>query len=84
MYKLKVCMGAVVLWLALGLFMPLMAQCPMCKANVEAAMRDPNNKVGSGLNAGILYLFVAPYLAAGIIGVLWYRNYRRVQRDNLA
>jgi hypothetical protein len=52
------------------------AQCAMCTTAVES-----NNKSGAtttkGLNHGIMFLLAAPYLAAGIIGFVWYKKYRR-------
>lgn len=53
------------------------AQCPMCKASVESSMKSSTNKIGLGLNDGILYLLVVPYIAVGVIGYLWYKKYRR-------
>lgn len=55
------------------------AQCPMCKTAIESAMKDKNNTKGKGLNRGILYLLSMPYLAVGIVGVLWYRNSKKKQ-----
>lgn len=57
----------------------LPAQCAMCKSNVEAAQNDPRNtnKVGAGLNNGILYLLAVPYVAVTIVGIAWYRHRRR-------
>jgi hypothetical protein len=52
------------------------AQCPMCKANVEAAQRK-GEKVGLGLNAGILFLLSMPYLVVGTIGIVWYAHNRK-------
>ena len=69
------CVGLATLVLS-GLFsLPVSAQCAMCKATVEA---NPTNagKYGAGLNTGILYLMSVPYIAAGILGYLWYRNAR--------
>jgi len=57
----------------------IIAQCPMCKAAVESAMKDKNNTKGKGLNKGILYLLSMPYLAIGIVGVVWYRNSKKKQ-----
>jgi hypothetical protein len=62
------------------------AQCPMCKANVESAMKAGNKtgkKVGMGLNAGILTLLSMPYAVFGIVGVLWYRNSRYNKKKRL-
>ncbi|MFN0199946.1 MAG: hypothetical protein ACKVTZ_00410 [Bacteroidia bacterium] len=56
------------------------AQCPMCKAVAEAGRREGSNKA-AGLNNGILYLLVLPYLAITIIGFLWYRK-AKLQKQN--
>ena len=62
---------------------PADAQCAMCKANVEAA-QGKEKALGTGLNTGILYLLAAPYLAAVVVGGLWYRNYRAQKKRELA
>jgi len=56
------------------------AQCPMCKAAAESARREGSQKMSS-LNDGILYLFFIPYLLIGGVAYLWYRNYKRFQRE---
>lgn len=53
-----------------------LAQCPMCRTAVETARKGSNTKVGAGLNDGILYLLVLPYLLIGVIGYLWYKRYK--------
>jgi hypothetical protein len=57
----------------------LSGQCPMCKISAESNMRD-GGSAGKGLNAGILYMFVLPYLIIGTLGYLWFKN--RKQYDN--
>ncbi len=52
----------------------LMAQCAMCRATVENNLSNGDIGIGAGLNFGILYLFVTPYLAIMVIGYLWYKN----------
>ncbi|PSJ72908.1 hypothetical protein C7N43_31875 [Sphingobacteriales bacterium UPWRP_1] len=59
------------------------AQCPMCRAAAEANIKE-GGKHALGLNAGILYLFVAPYLIVATIGFLWWRNHRKVAREEQA
>ena len=54
----------------------VMAQCPMCKAAVETGKADGPSPMAEGLNNGILYLFVLPYLMVGLIGFLLYRGYK--------
>lgn len=53
------------------------AQCAMCRASVENNVSNGDTTVGAGLNNGILYLFVMPYLMAAIIGFFWYRTAKR-------
>lgn len=50
------------------------AQCPMCRTAVETARKGSDTKVGAGLNDGILYLLVLPYLLVSIIGYMWYKK----------
>lgn len=54
------------------------SQCAMCRATVESNVGSGSdasgNEVGSGLNAGILYLMVIPYLLIGTVGFLWYKS----------
>ena len=59
----------------------LWAQCAMCRGSVESSMGNGRNNVGVGLNTGIMYLFVMPYLIVGVIGYLWYRNSKRNQQE---
>ena len=49
------------------------AQCAMCRASVENNVSNGETTIGAGLNNGILYLFVMPYLMAAVIGFFWYR-----------
>jgi len=49
------------------------AQCPMCKANVEAGL-EKGGHVGLGLNTGIFYLLTIPYLLFAAIGIWWWKN----------
>ena len=47
----------------------LQAQCAMCKAVVE----NGNQSMAEGINSGITYLMVFPYLLVGIIVFFMYR-----------
>ncbi|WP_245574447.1 hypothetical protein [Hugenholtzia roseola] len=62
----------------------LKAQCAMCRASVENNMNNGDSLIGSGLNAGILYLLIMPYLLIGTIAFLWYRHVRKQRQKNLA
>jgi hypothetical protein len=52
------------------------AQCAMCKAAAEANLKTGGSDP-VGLNAGILYMLLMPYLMVAAIGIWWYRNRRK-------
>ena len=49
----------------------LSAQCAMCKAVVEANLKE-GGSAGAGLNDGILYLMAMPYIAVLLFGIFYY------------
>lgn len=53
------------------------AQCSMCRASVENNVSNGDTSIGAGLNSGIIYLFVMPYLLAMIIGFLWWKSAKK-------
>lgn len=60
-----------------GLQVTSFAQCAMCRASVENNVSNGDTSIGAGLNSGILYLFVMPYLLAAVIGYLWYKSAKK-------
>lgn len=54
----------------------VVAQCPMCRMTAESNMQN-GGTMGAGLNAGILYMLVAPYLIVGGIAFWWWRNRKK-------
>lgn len=56
------------------------AQCAMCTATVESSSNEGSSAT-KGLNAGILYMLAAPYLAVMAIGILWYKKYRNKKNN---
>ena len=50
------------------------AQCAMCKKSAENANSNDDTAIASTLNQGVLYLLALPYVAGGVLGVIWYRN----------
>ena len=53
------------------------AQCAMCRTTIENNVSAGDTSLASGLNLGIMYLFIAPYLVIGTIAFFWYRNSRK-------
>lgn len=50
------------------------AQCAMCRAVLESS---ENQSTAEGINNGIMYLMVFPYLAIGGIAFFVYRSYKK-------
>ena len=53
------------------------AQCAMCRATIETNLAEGGNSIGAGINTGILYLLVMPYLMVMAVAFFWYRNSRK-------
>jgi len=53
------------------------AQCSMCRASMENSISRDSDQFSAGLNLGILYLFIMPYLLLGLITYFWYRASRK-------
>ena len=54
------------------------AQCAMCKAVVEANLKD-GGSAGAGLNDGILYLMAMPYIAILIFAIFYFLQKKEKQ-----
>ena len=50
------------------------AQCAMCKATAESATENVDKGIGEGLNAGIVYLMLVPYVLLAIIALVFFRK----------
>ncbi|NJN42779.1 MAG: hypothetical protein HC811_11660 [Flammeovirgaceae bacterium] len=61
-----------------------LAQCAMCRTTLENNFSNGNPGIAAGINFGILYLFVAPYLAVALIAYFWYRTSRTNAQKELA
>lgn len=64
--------------------LPSHAQCAMCAGQVESAT-DAGSSVALGINKGVLYIFMMPYLIMGTIGYFWWRGRKKnaVENQNL-
>lgn len=69
----------VVLFILMILFlnMDLVAQCPMCKMAAESNLKN-GGSAGKGLNAGILYMLITPYILVGGLAFWWFKNKKKV------
>jgi hypothetical protein len=57
------------------------AQCAMCTAVADEAMRNGSAQ-GAGINKGVLYLFVTPYLLVATIGIYWWRRKLKAEEED--
>lgn len=53
------------------------AQCAMCRTQLENNVSNGNPGIAAGINTGILYLLIMPYLSALVLGYFWYKNSKR-------
>lgn len=58
---------------SLFLFFQANAQCAMCRAVLES---EEGQKTAEGINNGIVYLMLIPYLLVGGLGYFLYRQYK--------
>jgi hypothetical protein len=58
-----------------------MAQCAMCRSTLENNFSNGNPGIGAGINTGILYLLVLPYLAVMVLGYFWFKSSRHAQQE---
>ncbi len=82
MKKLKYILFTLSLLMAAQMVVPttVQAQCPMCKMSAESNLKA-GGSAGKGLNAGILYMLVMPYILVGSIGFYWYRNRKSAEDE---
>lgn len=57
------------------------AQCAMCRTTLENNFSNGDPGIASGINTGILYLLVLPYLAVAVIGFLWYKSSKNARKE---
>lgn len=57
------------------------AQCAMCRSTLENNLSNGDPGIAAGINTGILFLLVLPYLAAVVIGYLWYKTTKNGGKD---
>ena len=56
------------------------AQCAMCRTSLETNYSDGNPGIAAGINTGILYLLAIPYLAAMVLGYLWFKSSKNARK----
>ncbi len=57
---------------------PVEAQCAMCRAVLES---DESGQAAKGINNGIMYLMIFPYLLIAGVGYAIYRSRKKAKED---
>lgn len=57
------------------------AQCAMCRSTLANNYSNGDPGIAAGINTGILYLLVIPYLVAVILGYGWYKSSKNAQKN---
>jgi len=60
---------------------PASAQCAMCAISAEQGTKNGNTQA-KGINSGVIYLMVIPYILIAGLGVLWYKKYRTTRSSH--
>ncbi len=75
-YTMKkiVCFILFVLMLSASNVTVVSAQCAMCAISADQGTKHGNTQA-KGINSGVIYLMVIPYILIAGLGVLWYKKY---------
>ena len=65
------------LFLSIAVAIDASAQCAMCRSTLENNFSNGDPGIAAGINTGILYLLMLPYLAVVVIGIFWYKSSRK-------
>jgi hypothetical protein len=69
----------ILLLLLLFSLLPAEAQCAMCRAVLES---EESGAAAKGINNGIVYLMIFPYLLIGGIGFAIYKLFRKAKLED--
>jgi hypothetical protein len=58
-----------------------LAQCAMCRSTLENNYSNGNPGIGAGINTGILYLLILPYLAIIVVGFFWFKSTKNAEQN---
>jgi len=50
------------------------SQCAMCRATAESASQNSGGSIAEGLNSGIVYLMLIPYILLAIVVLVFFRK----------
>ena len=68
---------ALIVFMIVTTCMDSIAQCAMCRTQLENNVSNGNAGIAAGINTGILYLLSMPYLIVLVLGYFWLKTSRR-------
>jgi H+/Cl- antiporter ClcA len=74
----------VVFFLIIGSVQSGIAQCAMCRTQLENNVSNGDIGIAAGINTGILYLLSMPYLIILVLGYFWYKSSRKNANSELS
>lgn len=54
------------------------AQCAMCQATAESS-RGAGSTIAEGINKGVLYIMMMPYIIISTIGYFWWKTRKKAE-----
>jgi len=75
--KERLLKGFLTVLLIAGMSVASMAQCAMCRTQLENNVSNGTPGIAAGINTGILYLLSMPYLSILVIGYFWYKSSKK-------
>ncbi|MFT7435878.1 MAG: hypothetical protein ACI8UX_001677 [Psychromonas sp.] len=79
LYKLVMVMAIMLLFSTVST-----AQCAMCRATVGSNLSEGRGVIGTGLNFGILYLLLTPYVLIGSLAFVWFKTSKKELNEKLS
>lgn len=67
--------------LLLFFVLPIDAQCAMCRAVLES---EEGQETAKGINNGIIYLMIIPYVLVGVVGYFVYKGKKKGKKSGNA
>lgn len=84
MRKAFIIIPVLIFVLFVGFELDAEAQCAMCRAQLETADQASANAKNTGINSGILYLMLFPYILIGGIAYMWYRSSQKNKKKEIS
>lgn len=59
------------------------AQCAMCQG-VANTSYEAGSTVAAGINKGVLYLFLMPWIIIGTVAFFWWKSSKKIKEEHIS